>query len=473
MVRTEAGESRQTDGVLAPGRRALTLGLVSTITLVGFEALAVATVLPDVSKDLGGIGLYGWVFSAFFLGNLVGIVAAGRSADRDGPAKPFVVGLVLFAAGLLAAGCAPSMAVLVGARAVQGLGAGAIPAVAYVAIGRAYPQSLQPRMFAVISTAWVLPGVLGPAISGLVSDWLGWRYVFLGLLPLVVFTGAMTTPALRRLGAPGGEPGPDRRAEALLVALGAGLVLGGASARSFLVGVPLVVLGVATGARAFTRLMPHGTLRLRPGMPAAVALRGILTFAFFGTDAYVTLTLTSLRGSSATLAGIALTAATLTWTAGAWVQERRVHKIGPRAFVRTGALVIACGIAGMIVTAQVEVPLVVAVIAWGLGGLGMGLAYAPLSLIVLGEAAPGSEGMATAALQLCEVLGIALGTGAAGAIVAAGDALGWTRASALTIVFAMCGAIALLASAAAVRLPRSDRRVDLGATRVRRRPSTP
>ncbi len=136
-MRTDAGQNREVDGVLAPGRRALTLGLVSTITLVGFEALAVATVLPDVSKDLGGIGLYGWVFSAFFLGNLVGIVAAGRAADRDGPAKPFVAGLVLFAAGLLAAGCAPSMALLVGARAVQGLGAGAIPAVAYVAIGRA------------------------------------------------------------------------------------------------------------------------------------------------------------------------------------------------------------------------------------------------------------------------------------------------------------------------------------------------
>jgi hypothetical protein len=84
----------------------------------------------------------------------------------------------------------------------------------------------------------------------------------------------------------------------------------------------------------------------------------------------------------------------------------------------------------------------------------MGLSYAPLSLIVLGEATPGSEGMATAALQLCEVLGIALGTGAAGAIVAAGDALGWTRASALTIAFALCGAIAISASAAAVRLPR-------------------
>jgi MFS family permease len=449
-------EAGANDGVFAPGRRALTFGLVATITLVGFEALAIATILPDVSDDLGGIGLYGWVFSAFFLGNLVGIVAAGRAADRVGPARPFIAGLALFAAGLVVAGAAPSMGVLVAARAVQGLGAGAIPAVAYVAIGRAYPQSLQPRMFAVISTAWVLPGVIGPAISGVVSDAFGWRYVFVGLLPIVLFTGALTTPALHRLGAPAadGDPDPDRRREALLVALGAGLVLGGTSSRSIFVAVPLVIAGALVGVPAFTKLMPGGTLRLRSGMPAAVALRGVLTFAFFGTDAYVTLTLTSLRGTSATLAGIALTAATLTWTAGAWIQERKVQTIGPRAFVRVGALVIAAGIAGMIVTAQIEVPIVVAVIAWGLGGLGMGLSFAPLSLIVLGEAAPGREGTATASLQLSEVLGIALGTGAAGAIVAAGDAVGWMIADTLTIAFVLCGAIALLASAAARQLPR-------------------
>ena len=81
------------------------------------------------------------------------------------------------------------MAALVAARARQGLGAGAIPALAYVAIGHAYPTELQARMFAVISTAWVLPAVVGPAISGAVADAVGWRWVFLGLLPLVVARG--------------------------------------------------------------------------------------------------------------------------------------------------------------------------------------------------------------------------------------------------------------------------------------------
>ena len=128
------------DSLWRPDRRALTLGLVLTITLVGFEALAVSTVMPIVARELGGIELYGWVFSAFFLGSLIGIVIVGGAIDRGGLALPFAVGLGLFAIGLLSGGLAPSMVVLVVARFVQGLGAGTIQPIAYVAIGRTLPE---------------------------------------------------------------------------------------------------------------------------------------------------------------------------------------------------------------------------------------------------------------------------------------------------------------------------------------------
>jgi len=105
------------DGVWAPARRRLTTGLVLTITLVAFEALAIATIMPVVSDDLGGLGLYGWVFSGFFLGNLLGIVLAGEAADRRGTRAPFLAGLVLFSFGLIIGGAGPSRAVCGGGRA--------------------------------------------------------------------------------------------------------------------------------------------------------------------------------------------------------------------------------------------------------------------------------------------------------------------------------------------------------------------
>jgi len=443
--------------VLAPGRRSLTVGLFFTITLVGFEGLALATILKVINDDLRDIGLLGWVFSAFFLGSLFGVIAAGYDADRAGPARPFVVGLGLFAAGLLEGGLAPNMLVLVSARAVQGVGAGAIPAVAYVAIGRAYPQELQPTMFAILSSAWVLPGLIAPAISGAVAEAVGWRWVLLGLLPLVVLAGVMTTRALHTLGHAGGEEPIDRRVEALALVLGAGLVLAGASSHSAFVAPVLVVAGLVVGARAFLRLVPPGTARLARGLPAAVALRGLATFAFFGTDAYVSFTVTSVRHSSILLGGLALTAATLTWTGASWVQARFVRSIGPQQFVRVGLLVITNGIGLMIAVAQGWVPAALAVVAWGVAGFGMGLSYAPLSLVVLAEAAVGAEGTASAAIQLCDTLGVALGTGVSGAIVSAGATLAWKDGTALTLAFALCAVVAVATAVAAVRLPATIR----------------
>src|SRR4029453_6477086 len=195
-------------GLMTPARRGLTIGLVLTITLVAFEALAVITILPAIKDDLHGISLYGWVTSAFQLGLLVGIVVAGGPADRRGPAPPFGAGGRGVVAGVAIGGLAPSMLALVLARGLQGLGAGAIPAGAYAAIGRSYPEALRPRGFAVLSTAWVVPGLIGPAVSALVAERVGWRWVFLGLLPLVVASGAPGRPSPPRPGAPGGAPPP-------------------------------------------------------------------------------------------------------------------------------------------------------------------------------------------------------------------------------------------------------------------------
>jgi MFS family permease len=442
-------------GVWSADRRTLTTGLVLTITLVGFESLAVATAMPAVRDDLGGLGLYGWVFSAFFLGSLVGIVVSGRAADRHGPAGPFVIGLALFGAGLLAAGAAPSMAFLVAARVVQGLGAGAIPAIAYVSVGRAYPPELRPRVFAVFSTAWVLPGLLGPALSGAVADHLTWRLVFLGLLPLVVLAGAMTVPTLRRFPpVPAGAPRASALPAALAVTAGAGLVLAGIGASDPRAAVALAVPGLVLGIPAFARLVPPGTLRLRAGIAATVATRGILTFAFFGVDAFVSLALTDARGTSTTVAGIALTAATLAWTSAAWVQERTVHRLGPRHLVRLGFLLLAVGDAGMVASLFGAFPLPLAIATWAFAGFGVGLAYSPLSVTVLASAQPGTEGVAAASLQLSDVLGVALGTGATGAAVAIADSLGREPRAALLVAFPVLVGVALLGNLAARRMPR-------------------
>jgi len=423
------GESLSPDdgtGLWSAPRRGLTVGLVLTVTLVAFEALAVSTIMPIIAREMGTLELYGWVFSAFFLGSLIGIVVVGGIIDRRGLGLPFALGLGLFAIGLLAGGLAPSMAVLVVARFIQGLGAGTIPPIAYVAIARSLPERLRPQMFATLSTAWVLPGVIGPAIAGIVADQVGWRVVFLGLLPLIAVAGTLTFPSIRAVVAArvadvtaSTTAALSRRLPlAILVAIGTGLVTVALEVSDPRL-VPLLGLpGLLLGIFALRRLTPAGTLRAARGLPAAILVRGIATFAFFGVDAYVALTLVTWRGLSATEAGISLTAATLTWTAGSWIQARGSARWGPDRFVRVGLAVVIAGLALFGLVLEPSVPVWLAVPTFAIAGLGMGLAYAPLSLIVLREAPAGSQGAASSALSLTDALGTALGTGVTGAMVA-------------------------------------------------------
>jgi len=454
------GEGRAR-GLWEPQTRALTVGLVLTVTFVASEALAVVTVMPVVARDLGGLRLYGWVFSAFMLGSVVGIVAAGREADRRGPAIPFVAALVLFGSGLAVAGLAPSMEVLVGGRVLQGIGAGAVPSVAYAVIGRSFPSPLQARMMAVLSTAWVVPGVAGPVVAAEVAHLFGWRWVFLGLLPVVGVAGSIAVPALIRLGPPGaGQVHEHRLVDGIIVAAGATMLLAGLTLAagsgtlligSLLGGGALIVAGVAVGLPALRRLVPPGTLTARPGLPATILSRGLLTFAFFGADAYVTLAVTAVRHRSPVVAGIAVTGATLTWTAGAWVQARLSDTWEGRRLVRTGLVIVLAGIAGMILVLQPGVPVAVGLAAWTVAGLGMGLAYAPLSLMMLREAPAGREGRASASLNLADVLGTAIGIGVGGAAVAAGA--GRDLPLGIAAAFAVAAAVAAVALALTRRLP--------------------
>ena len=467
-------------GVWAPGRRLLTVGLILLITFVAAEALAVATVMPKVEQDLGDLGLYGWVFSGFFLGSLLGIVAAGRASDRVRPVIPFAVGLALFTVGLILAGAAGSMAVLVAARVLQGVGAGALPTVAYVAIGREYPSAARPRMFALLSTAWVVPSLVGPGAAAVVGDQLGWRWVFLGLVPLVALCGVGVMGSVGRMQAPPppvpADPAAAGRADAetpgdadalasrssgatdlrnvVLLTVGAGLTLWGLERSMPLVLVGATAVGLALLVPAFRRLTPEGTLSARPGLPAAVLIRGILTYAFFGADAFVTLALTAVRGTSLGFASLAVTLCSLTWTAGSWTQERVIARRGPRPLVRGGLTCVGVGIVLMMITLAPGVPVALGIVSWAVAGLGIGMAYSPLSVTALAEAGSGQEGSATAALQLSDVLGIALGTGIGGVIVAVGARSGANPRPALLVVLAMTLAVSVVGALLVGRLPR-------------------
>jgi MFS family permease len=443
------------DGIFAPGRRRLTVGIVAVITIAAFEGMAVATAMPAIAADLDGLRWYAWSFSIFAVTSLWAMVWAGESADQHGPRRPLILALTAFAAGLALAGVAPSMGVLVAARGLQGLGGGAAIVAIYVLVARCYAESLRPRVFSALAAAWVIPAIVGPAAAGYLADGPGWRWVFLGVLLVIPGCLALVLPTLRAQGGPLGEVSatrPGRKRRALVVALAA-TALQYAGSRLDLIGLIVAVPAVAALVVAAPPLLPAGVFRLSRGLPTAVALRGVMAGAFFGAEVYVPLMLVSERGLSSAQAGLALTVGALGWAGGSQLQARLPW---PRArFVQVGCAVTAVSIAALAVSLSPDLPAATAIVAWAFGGLGMGLAMPSFSVIVLAESPVEAQGVNSSALQLSDALGSVLLVGATGVFfafaAAEGDPAAWVFAVIFTAMAAVAAAGASVGGRAAPR----------------------
>jgi MFS family permease len=442
VVFARSAASGAAGGVWSVAHWRLTVGLVATVTLPASEALAVATVLPRVARDLG-LGGYGPALSAFFLGNVVGVLLGGAATDRFGATRPFLAATALFGAGLVVAGLAPSIAVLVLARTLQGIGSGVYLPVIYAVVARCYAEPDRVRMFTLLATAWVAPGAVGPFLAGALADTVGWRWVFLGLLPLLVAAAALTVPALRRPAPLDGEVRRLPVADTLAVATGVGLLLAALDSTRWLMAGALALAGLVIGSRA-RRVLPAGVLRLRSGVPAAVVVRGLLALSFITVDAFAPLAVTSVRGKSVLVGAIAVALNSLTWALGAWLADRLLPVRQPQTLVRAGFALLAVGIGVALALLVPALPLAVGFAGGALAGLGIGLAFSPLSVAVLRASEPGTEGSASSALLLVDELGFTFGTAFAGALVAAGARTHWDPAMPLVVSWSGAAVVAVL-----------------------------
>src|SRR5680860_261550 len=177
----------------------ITTGSILAFTIIAFQGLALATIAPVLAEDIGGRSLYGWIFSAFLLPQIVGTVYAGREVDRHSPARVFLVHLTFFTVGCIVAGAAPSIYWLFIGRAIQGFGAGGIASCVYAVVSSAYEDRLRPSILAATSAAWVVPSLIGPAIAGFIAEQSSWRWVFFGLLPILFVIAPLTLPSYARI----------------------------------------------------------------------------------------------------------------------------------------------------------------------------------------------------------------------------------------------------------------------------------
>ena len=441
--------------------RRLTVGIALGVSVVGFEALGISTAMPAAARELGGVGLYGWAFTALMLGNLIGIVLASGDADEHGPYRAYAVAISALLIGLALGTAAQNMPTLVASRFVAGTGAGAVMLLNWTLIGRVYPESIRSKMLAVGSAAWVIPGLVGPAASGWIADHLTWRYVFGALIPPLVLVAWLLLPPSHRLGRPdapapqpSGQPFWDadratRSLAAIGISGGAALALGGFGSERWSVLIAMVGVGVFAMGIGGRTLFPAGTWRATSGLPAVVATYALLFAAFTGIESFLPLALSELRGMSSTLSGVILTCGTTTWAVGSWLQARNPKRWADPKWRMVATATFALGLSSMVALTFTRVPAVVTYAGWATAALGMGLAFSSVSEATFRMVDHHRVGLASGATQLAGALAGALVTGFVGAVLDAGK----SRAAGFRTGFLICAGLAAVAFVAGRAVP--------------------
>ena len=440
-----------TTGLLAAGGRQRIVGIVAVILLIAFEAMAVATAMPRAVSDLHGLAFYAWAFTGYVVASLFAMVVAGELCDQQGPRLPLLGGVALFTVGLVVAGTAADMGVFVLARALQGLGGGAVIVAIYVVVARAYDEAVRPRVFAVMSSAWVLPSVVGPAVAGFVADRFSWRWVFLAAAMFVLPAAGVMWRALPALD--GGSPTRrvGRKRAAAMVAAGVAC-LQYAGQRLDLAGAVLAAVGLGLVLPSLHRLLPRGTVRFARGLPTVIAMRGVLAGSFFGAETFVPLMLVSQRHLSTTAAGLSLTGGALGWAAGSWFQGRPATTAPRHRLVQVGCLLVALAVGGIAAVTAPAVPTQVALVAWMVGGAGMGMSMASLSVLMLQLSPEAEQGANSASIQVADALFSVVFIGIAGVVYAAAARHGGPTTWAFWVIDAVMVALALAGVALAGRI---------------------
>jgi MFS family permease len=428
--------------------RALAVGLVMATSLVAFETTALLTALPTISDELDGDWLYGATLAAYMLADIVGLVVAGSLIDRRGPRLPFVTSIATFVVGLGVAAAANTMFVVLLGRVLQGAGAGGLAPISYSTINRAWPEAQRPKLFAWISAAWVLPSLIAPGLAGWATDSIGWRWVFIGIVPLALATALLAVPSLGRI-PPAGSATPDGSRVVLAVRLagGVGAFTAGIQSSRPVVAVSLTVVGLALAVPAYNSMTPRGVWRALPGLPAILACRTIATSAFLGVDSFVPLAADRVHGASPTVQGFVIIGAALAWSLGSALASRR-KRIDVDLSARIGFVLIAIGIATTAPVLREGWPMWATFLTWSIAGLGMGTLFVPTSVAAMSYAEPGQDGRIGSQINLADSLGFGLMGSIGGATVAASDRTEWPLTHAIgtnfgiALVLTMIGIVA-------------------------------
>lgn len=401
-------------------RRLTVVALLMAVFLAAVEATVVATAMPTVIADLGGITLYGWVGAVYLLASTVTMPLYGRLADLYGRKPVMLAGIAAFLVGSAGSGAATSMAMLVIARAVQGLGAGAIQPIAITVVGDLFTLKERGRVQGAFAALWGVAGIAGPLVGGLIVHVWSWRWVFWINLPIGLAAGLMLTVWFKEEQRTGKRPTLDIAGAVTLIAATVALLLATSdisAAVTFPLGLVLFVIFGVVERRAPSPLLPLDLLARRDVAIASLA-SALLGAAMVGTVSYLPLYAQGVLGAPPTAAGSLLAPMLVGWPIAAAVTSRLITRIRFRGPVWVGSVLGAFSLLLITFATGRGHGGVWLFAAMFLMGSGLGLTLTALLLALQSSVGWQERGVITAMNMFSRTIGGALGVSALGTALA-------------------------------------------------------
>jgi EmrB/QacA subfamily drug resistance transporter len=390
-------------------------GVMLVIFLYAIDATIVSTSMPTIVAKLGGLELYSWVFSIYMLTSALTTPLFGKLADLFSHRRLMLIGIGIFVLGSTLCGAAQSMEMLVLFRAIQGLGGGAIYALAFIVVGVLFPPEERAKMQGIISSIWGLSSILGPLAGGLIVEHTSWRWVFFVNLPITAISVGLIVVGLKEEKAERHAPKLDLLGTATLL-LGLILMFYGLSHSAhayqplnaellsiLALSVVILIFFYFLERRAEEPIIPLDLFRLKlyrtSSLVSTLAAMGV-----FGAISYLPLYLQGVLGMSASGAGLILLLLSLGWTAGSLIAGQGINRWGYRRVAGAGMICMAIGF-GIFVVMGHSVALLLVLLASLLIGVGMGMANLT-TLVAAQSAVPIRRiGVATSTLMLFRTFG--------------------------------------------------------------------
>ena len=416
------------DAPLTRDQILVTAGVMAAIAVAALDSTVVGTAMPTIIGQLGGLAEYSWVFTAYLVTSTTTVPLYSRLADIHGRKPIFLIGLALFVLGSALCGTAHSMLELIAWRALQGLGAGAVQPISFTIAGDIFTPHQRARMQGFFSSVWGVSAIIGPALGGIITTTVGWPWVFELNLPVGLLAGGIIWFAFHERFEK--HPQPIDWIGAVLLTGSVVLLLFAVSEGGQLFGwtspivlalvavsAVLLVVFVANSRRAPAPLIDLELLRsplVRVGLGVS-ALAGIV---MFGETTYVPPLVQGVHGGTALEAGVVVAAMSLTWPIASVVAGRLLLTIGARPLVLAGTALIVLGTL-LLIPLNWSDSLLLAALACGVTGAGMGFSSITLLVIIQGAVEWRRRAVATGLVQFSRTIGGAVGVGVMGGVLTA------------------------------------------------------